>query len=114
MKIRLKAPAGLTTTGIYGKGGTEMAVGEELDLENEPVGWAGRYDIISGGSTEGKTPVTNPASAYAVSETSPGWFVITKDGEPVTKKLRQSDLEGFDALSEDDRAAFADLHKVEA
>lgn len=114
MKIRLKAPAGLTTTGIYGKDGTEMAVGEELDLENEPVGWAGRYDILDGGPTEGQKAVTNPASAYAVAETSPGWFAITKDGEPVTKKLRQSDLEGFDTLSEEDRAAFADLHKVEA
>ena len=114
MKIRLKAPEGLNSTGIYGKDGKEMAVGEVLDVENEPVGWAGRYDIISGGSTEGKTAVTNPASAYAVAETSPGWFVINKDGEAVTKKLRQSDLEGFDTMSDEDKAAFADLHKAEA
>ncbi|WP_313666214.1 hypothetical protein [Shinella sp.] len=114
MKIRLKAPAGLSSTGIYGKDGKEMPVGEELDVAEEPIGWAGRYDIIDGSSTEGKTPVTNPASAYAVAESSPGWFVVTKDGQPVTKKLRQSDLEGFDAMSEEDKAAFADLQKVEA
>ncbi len=47
MKIRLKAPAGLDSTGIYGKHGEEMAVGTELDLDEEPKGWAGRYDIVS-------------------------------------------------------------------
>jgi hypothetical protein len=61
MKIRLKAPAGLDSTGIYGKDGKEMAVGLELDLDDEPKGWAGRYDVISAGKSEGKTAVVNPA-----------------------------------------------------
>lgn len=113
MKIRLKAPAGLNSTGIYGKNGEEMPVGHELEVEKEPVGWAGRYDILSGGSAEGKEAVTNPASAYAVKDKGQGWFVITKDGEEVTKSLRKNDLEGFDTLSEEDKAAFADLHKKE-
>ena len=103
----------ITAGGIFGADG-EIPVGTIVDVKSEPKGWTGRYRVVSGGSKEGKTAVANPASAYAVSETSPGWFVITKDGEPATKKLRQSDLEGFDTLSEDDRAAFADLHKTEA
>lgn len=103
----------ITGKGIYGAKG-EVPVGTILSVEEEPKGWEGRYRVVSGGSKEGKTPVTNTASAYAVAESSPGWFVVTKDGEPVTKKLRQSDFEGFDTLSEDDRVAFADLHKVEA
>lgn len=116
MKIRLKAPAGLTTTGIYGKDGTEMAVGEELDLENEPVGWAGRYDIISGGSTEGKTAVTNPENTlgYSVKDKGGAWFVITKDGVEVTKSFRKADVEGFDEMSDEDKDAFVDLHKKDA
>lgn len=103
----------ITGKGIYGADG-EVPVGTTLEVKEEPKGWEGRYRVVSGGSKEGKTPVTNPASAYAVAESSPGWFVVTKDGEPVTKKLRQSDLEGFDAMSEEDKAAFADLQKVEA
>ncbi len=59
MKIRLKAPAGLSSTGIYGKDGKEMAVGFELDLEEEPKGWAGRYDILSGGPGDGSEAVNN-------------------------------------------------------
>lgn len=63
MKIRLKAPEGLTSTGIYGKDGKEMPVGYEMDVKEEPKGWKGRYDIISGGPSEGKTAVVNPADS---------------------------------------------------
>jgi hypothetical protein len=114
MKIRLKAPEGLTSTGIYGKNGEEMPVGHEMEVENEPKGWAGRYDILSGGSTDGKTPLTNPdQTGYAVKDKGGAWYVITKDGAEVTKSLRKGDLEGFDTLSDEDKAAFADLHKKE-
>lgn len=112
MKIRLKAPAGLESTGIYGKNGEEMAVGTELDLDDEPKGWAGRYDIISGGPLDGSDAVNN--SAYSVVTKGGGYYVVTKDDEPVTKSLRKDDLEGFDGMSEDDKAAFVELHKKEA
>lgn len=116
MKIRLKAPAGLNSTGIYGADGKELPVGHELTVKEEPKGWAGRYDVLSGGDTKGKTAVTNPAPAttgYAVKEKGSGWYAITKDGQEVTKSLRKDDVEGFDELSDDDKAAFADLHKPE-
>lgn len=58
MKIRLKAPRGMESTGIYGAEGKEYPVGTELDVKAEPKGWAGRYDVISG-KAEGKTPVVN-------------------------------------------------------
>lgn len=51
MKIRI------TGTGIYGKDG-ELAVGTELSVKNEPKGWEGRYEVLSG-DTDGKEPVTN-------------------------------------------------------
>lgn len=115
MKIRLKAPEGLTSTGIYGKNGVEMAVGEELVLDEEPKGWAGRYDIIQGGEADGKAAIVNPATtSYAVKEKGAGWFVITKDGEEVTKSIRKDGLEGFDEMSDEDKAIFAELHKKEA
>jgi len=116
MKIRLKAPSGLSGTGIYGKGGVEMPVGTELDVKEEPTGWAGRYDILSDGNTKGKKAVVNPASAttgYAVTEKSPGWHVVTKDGEIATKAFRKEDLAEFDTMSDEDKAAFVDLHKPE-
>ncbi|MDP9809362.1 hypothetical protein J2W42_002210 [Rhizobium tibeticum] len=59
MKIRLKAPAGLNSTGIYGKDGKEMPVGQEMEVAEEPKGWAGRYDIISGAPSELAEAVTN-------------------------------------------------------
>lgn len=117
MKIRLKAPVGLNSTGIYGKDGVEMPVGHEMEVKEEPKGWAGRYDILSGGDAAEKTAVVNPApaaSGYAVKESSAGWYVITKDGEEVTKSFRKADLDGFDTMSDEDKGAFVELHKKEA
>lgn len=51
MRIRI------TKGGIFGSKG-EIAVGTELDVKDEPRGWAGRYDVV--GTTEGKTAVVNP------------------------------------------------------
>lgn len=50
MKIRI------TGTGIFGKDG-EIAVGTEFTVKDEPTGWAGRYEILSG-SIEDKVAVT--------------------------------------------------------
>jgi hypothetical protein len=106
----------ITKPGIYGAGG-EIAVGTELTVKDEPKGWAGRYRVVGGGA-KGKTAVTNPvdggAKGYAVVQKSPGWFVVTKDGMEVTKAMRKADLEGFDAMSDEDKGAFADLHAPEA
>jgi len=113
MKIRLKAPDGLSSTGIYGQDGKEMPVGHEMTVKEEPKGWAGRYDILSGGTAEGGEPVTNQ-SAYAVVEKDGGWFAVTKDGQEVTKSFRKGDVDGFDGMSEQDKEAFVDLHKKDA
>jgi hypothetical protein len=153
MRIRIKAPAGLSTSGIYGADGKEIAVGEEFDVKEEPTFWVGRYDIISG-SAEGKEAVLNPApgqpinkasdstdgenpfpgaedapqsqmdgknatpsgdtpAVYAVKEKDGGWYVITKDGQDYSKSLRKNNVEGFDKLSDSDKAEFADLHKAD-
>jgi len=42
--------------GVYGGNGVELAVGEELDVKEEPTGWAGRYRVIS--DEKGKTAAT--------------------------------------------------------
>ena len=126
MKIRLKAPEGLTSTGIYGKNGEEMPVGHEMEVKEEPIGWKGRYDILSGAKSDTKSdskadtktavvnPATPPETGYAVKEKGGSWFVITKDGEEVTKSFRKADLEGFEEMKDEDKEAFVDLHKKEA
>lgn len=108
----------ITARGVYGAKG-EIPVGTTIDMKNEPKGWAGRYRVVSGGG-QGKTAVTNPAAnpvqqmaGYAVADKGRGWFVITKDGQEVTKSLRADDVEGFDALSDDDKGAFVELHKAD-
>ncbi len=67
MKIRIKAPyAGATSSGIYGKDAKEIPIGTEMDVKEEPTGWAGRYDVISGGDSKAKTAVTNPEDRDAL------------------------------------------------
>lgn len=115
MKIRLKAPEGLSSTGIYGAGGQEYEVGTVLTVTEVPVGWKGRYDEI-GRDTEGKEPVINPKQpddVFKVAEKSPGWFVITRDGKEVTKSLRKSDVETFEAWAKGDQEKFVEANKAE-
>lgn len=52
MKIKI------TKGGIYGADG-EIAIGTTLTVKEEPTGWAGRYEVISG-DTKDKEPVLNP------------------------------------------------------
>lgn len=56
MKIRIVAG------GIYGVDG-EIPIGTEFDVENEPTGWVGRYEIVAGAPKKEAVPVTNPATA---------------------------------------------------
>ncbi|MDX0623059.1 hypothetical protein BMJ34_20870 [Sinorhizobium medicae] len=107
MSVRVK----ITQPGIYASTGKEIAVGTELTLTKEPKAWAGRYEVISSGG-EGKDAVTG--EGYAVNQKGVGWFFISKDGVPVTKSLRKDDLEGFADMSDEDKAAFVELHKAEA
>lgn len=113
MKIRLKAPDGLSSTGIYGQDGKEMPVGHEMTVKEAPKGWAGRYDVLSGGPADDSEGVNNE-KGYAIKSKGGGYSVVTLDGEPVTKSLRKDDLEGFDDLSDVDKAAFVELHKKDA
>ena len=120
MKIRLKAPAGLSSTGIYGKDGEEMEVGTVLNLKEEPKGWAGRYDILDGDEAKdkggAKTAIVNPAEAKApfqAKDKGGGWWAIyDADGKEV-KSLRKDDAEIFNALSDEDKAAHVANLKAE-
>lgn len=104
----------ITAGGIYDGEGKEVPIGTTFDVNDEPKGWSGRYRVVSGAAVEGKTAVVNPSLGYQVKEAKPGWFVITKDGSEVTKNFRKAELDGFDAMSDEDKGAFVDLHKKEA
>jgi hypothetical protein len=125
MKIRLKAPEGLSSTGIYGKDGKEMEAGTIVTLKEEPKGWAGRYDILDGESASedkakdkggAKTALLNPAEAKApfqAKDKGGGWWAIyDADGKEV-KSLRKDDAEIFNALSDEDKAAHVANLKTE-
>lgn len=113
----------ITGSGIFNSEGREIAVGSELTVKNEPTGWAGRYEIISGGGA-GKTGVTNPAGEndenaefvapvgpFTAKDAGSGWWAIF-DGkdQQVGKKARKGDLDGFDTLSDEDKLEFATQH----
>lgn len=119
MKIRLKAPEGLNSTGIYGKDGKEMEVGAVLNVKEEPVGWAGRYIVVDEEAKEkggAKTAIVNPAEAKApfqAKDKGGGWWAIyDADGKEV-KSLRKDDAEIFNALSDEDKAAHVASLKAE-
>lgn len=126
MRIRI------TAGGIYDGEGKEIPVGTELDVADfdvndegqpvEPHPWGGRFVAIGDGK-KGKKGVTNddpppppaefvaPVGPFTARESSPGWWGIF-DGkdQPVGKKARKAELDFFDTLSDDDKAAFATEH----
>jgi len=134
MRIRI------TAGGIHDGEGKEIKIGTELDIADQEVGeggeplaphpWAGRFEAISGGGDKpGRTAVTNPKGGentgngespaefvapigpFTAKESSPGWWGIF-DGadQPVGKKVRKAELEGFDTLSDEDKQAFSTEH----
>jgi hypothetical protein len=56
MKIRIIAG------GIYATDG-EIPIGTEIDVENEPTNWVGRYEVVTGAPKKEAVPVVNPAKA---------------------------------------------------
>lgn len=103
MRIRI------TAGGIYDGKGQEVPVGTELDVKAEPKGWAGRYDVI--GDKKGKTPVTNPAEGgqgptLKAEHHGGGKFNITKGEEILLNGLSKTEADEFNALSDEDKAAF--------
>ena len=51
----------ITGRGIYGND-SELPVGTELEVSEEPTAWAGRYEVISGAPKAEAVAITNPAS----------------------------------------------------
>jgi hypothetical protein len=121
MSVRIKITAG----GIYNAEGKEIEVGSELALKDEPTAWAGRYETISGGDTKAKKAVTNPAGGDTKAKkavTNPaggdtkallkaehhggGKFNITKGEEVLLAGISKTDADAFNALSDEDKAAF--------
>lgn len=108
MTVRIQ----ITKRGIYGAKGA-IPIGTELELKEEPTGWAGRYTVLS--DSKGKTAVTNPATTpegpFTVKDDSKGWFSIRDaKGDKVGKALREDDAKAFGELSVDDQAEFAAEH----
>lgn len=120
MKIRIKAPyTGATSSGIYGADAMELEIGTELTVKEEPIGWAGRYDVIDSSDAKdkgGKTAIVNPAEAKApflAKDKGGGWWAIyDADGKEV-KSLRKDDAEIFNALSDEAKAAHVATLKAE-
>lgn len=61
----------------------------------------------AGGGQGGASP------AYTVTEKGSGWFAISQDGKDVTKGLRKDAVEGFDKLSDADKAKFVEQNKAD-
>lgn len=101
----------ITKSGIYGaKGG--IPVGTELTVKEEPKGWDGRYEVISGGE-DGKTAVTNPAGSdqkaatYEAKHRGGGSYsIVDGDGKEVAEKLTKADADSFNAMSDAEKAEY--------
>lgn len=115
--MRIKIVAG----GIYDGEGKEVPVGTELDVadynaekEGKPHPWAGRFETISGGSTDGKTFVAGdaaPQGPFTVKDDGKGWFgIYDAAGAKVGKGIREDDAKAFQELTPEDQAELAAEH----
>jgi hypothetical protein len=115
MRIRI------TAGGIYDGKGAEIPVGSEIDVadfevdgEGQPVSphpWGGRF-IAIGESKKGKKGVTNDGALKAEHHGG-GKFKITQGEETLLSDLSKADADAFNALSDEDKAAFvADQKKA--
>lgn len=115
MKVKnLQAgPRGLNTL----DGAVLLDPGEERDVKLDKAelnvakatGW-----FAFDGEDSFETDEFQGKGVYAVKQTSPGWFVVTKDGADATKGLRKEDVDGFDEFSDAEKAAFVEQNKAAA
>ena len=88
---------------------------DDITLTEKGLALAKRLTFISIEGEEAErveeTKVEIPTEGYAVVSPKSGWYVIAHDGEIVTKNMRKADVEGFDDMSDEDKAAFVDLNK---
>ena len=105
----------ITGKGIYGADG-EVPIGTTLEVKEEPKGWAGRYRVVSGGKSDGKTPVVNPKNEAGIKAEHHGGgkFNITQGETVLVKGLSKADADAFNGMSDEDKAAFVELHKAGA
>ena len=112
----------ITARGVYGRDGKPIPVGQTVEVKDgASTAWLANKARAAGGQ---QVAVTNPAvggvqqatsgEGYAVANKGRGWFVVTKGGAEVTKSLRKEDVDGFDELSDEDKAAYVEAHKAEA
>jgi hypothetical protein len=94
-------------SGIYGADGVQIPVGTEMTLKEEPTAWAGRYRVV--GNTKGKTAATGLKAEHH----GGGKFNITEGETVLLGDLTKADADAFNALSDEDKAAFvADQKKA--
>ena len=115
----------ITGGGIFDGEGQEIAVGKEFDIvdpelnedgsEVAPHPWAGRFEVISGGTETkakgGKKGVTNPAPVkYEAKAKGDGFVIVDGDGKEYGAALTEADAKDFNGLSDEDKVAFATEH----
>jgi len=101
----------VTKPGIFNAQGHEIEVGTELTVKSEPLAWAGRYEMISGGGA-GKAAVTNPkVEGLRAIHHGGGKFNVV-DGETVlVSGLSKADADAFNGMSDEDKKAYLDASK---
>ncbi|MCD1645258.1 hypothetical protein [Aurantimonas coralicida] len=101
--------------GFWHKGRlVSLAPGEtaEYDLSPEERGGVTgnpeSFSLGAKGEREGEKQL-----GMRVHDKGRGWFVVMDGDAEVTKNLRADDVDGFDAMSDEDKAAFIELHKAD-
>lgn len=58
-------------------------------------------------------PAKPAAPVYEVKDKGAGWFAVFDGGTAVTKGMRKADVELFDAMTDDEKAAFVEANKAD-
>lgn len=81
----------------------EMVAGEITSAESTG------YFKLSGKAA----PAVASAPVYEVKDKGAGWFAVFDGDAAVTKGLRKADVELFDAMTDDEKAAFVEANKAD-
>lgn len=105
----------VTNRGVYDAGGQMVDIGTILDVDSEtiPAYLVNKAEIVEGSEIKGKRgkqPVTNPAR-YQAQANGEAFAIVDGSGVEVASLQSQEDVDVFNSMSDEDKAAFVSDQK---
>lgn len=107
----------ITKRGVYGKDGVALEIGDQIEVatkDDATPGWLVNKAVpVKGGKTAVTNPAKNAQPGLKAEHHGGGKFNITEGETVLLGDLSKADADAFNALSDEDKAAFvADQKKA--